>query len=223
MDRQKIKRLTAVSVFCALAYICVFVFRIKIGGFLTFDAKDAVMAIGAMVFGPMSALVMSLVVSVLEFLTVSDTGIFGLIMNFIGSFAFTGTASIIYKYRKSFSGAIAGLTAGSVMMTISMLLFNLIITPIYSGIAVRDVMGMIPTLLLPFNLSKAIFNSGLVLLLYKPVSNMLKKSKILDGGETVKKPGKREAVIFAVAAVLITASLVFMLVVMHGEFSLIKK
>ena len=50
--RENLLRMVIVAVFCALAYACQFVFRIHVS-FLTFDAKDAVMAIGAMIFGPL--------------------------------------------------------------------------------------------------------------------------------------------------------------------------
>ena len=42
--REKLVRMIVVAVFCALSYACQFVFRIHVS-FLTFDAKDAVMAI----------------------------------------------------------------------------------------------------------------------------------------------------------------------------------
>ena len=69
ISSDKLRRLTAVAMFCALAYICMFVFRIKVS-FLTFDAKDAVIATGAMFFGPLTALIMSAAVASLEFTAV---------------------------------------------------------------------------------------------------------------------------------------------------------
>ena len=49
-SREKIKKLVLVALFAALAYVCMFVFRIKVS-FLTFDAKDAVMTVGSMFLG----------------------------------------------------------------------------------------------------------------------------------------------------------------------------
>ena len=68
-NRDKILHMAVVAVFCALAYACQFVFRIHVS-FLTFDAKDAIMAVGAMIFGPVWGVVMALVVSLLEFLCI---------------------------------------------------------------------------------------------------------------------------------------------------------
>ena len=46
----------------------------------------------------------------------------------------------------------------------------------------QDIPALIPTLLFPFNLTKAIFNSAVVFLLYKPVSHALKASGFVKNG-----------------------------------------
>ena len=94
-----IRKMTTIALFTALAYAVTLLFRIDVS-FLTFDAKDAIIAIGGMLFGPIAALVRSIIVPFMEFLTLSDTGIYGLIMNFLSSAAFSVTASLVYKYRR---------------------------------------------------------------------------------------------------------------------------
>ncbi len=175
---EHIRKLCAVSIFCALAYICVFLIRFKVS-FLTFDLKDAVMAIGAMYFGPIYAVVMPVTVSLIEFLTISDTGVYGFIMNFLSSAAFCVVASSIYKFRKTISGAVISLVTAVVVMTGVMLLANLFITPYYMHVTTDAVRGLIPGLLLPFNLIKGIVNAAVVMLLYKPFSTALKASGII--------------------------------------------
>ena len=81
MIKLDIYKMVVLSLFCAMAYIFVFVFRIKVS-FLTFDAKDAIITVCSLLYGPLSGVIVSLVVSFLEFITVSDTGLYGLIMNF---------------------------------------------------------------------------------------------------------------------------------------------
>lgn len=173
-----IKRLCAVSIFCALAYVCVFLIRFKVS-FLTFDLKDAIMAIAAMYFGPIYGLVIPVTVSLLEFLTISDTGVYGLIMNILSSTAFCFIASSIYKFRKNLFGAIISLVTSVVVMTGVMLAANLFITPYYMGVTVSEVKALIPGLFFPFNLIKGIINAALVMLLYKPFSDALKISGIM--------------------------------------------
>ena len=81
----------SVAMFAAIAYVCVFVFRFKVS-FLTLDVKDAVMAVGALALGPVAGILIASVVALLEFITVSDTGVYGLIMNFLSSASFTFAA-----------------------------------------------------------------------------------------------------------------------------------
>ena len=220
---RKIKYLTANAMFAAIAYVSVLVFKISgIGGFLTMDIKDAIMAVGAMFFGPFSAILLSVMVSVLE-LTISGTGIYGLIMNILGSVAFTFTASLIYKYKKTFWGAILGLTSGCFAMVACMLLANLFITPLYMATSMAVVAAMIPTLLLPFNIVKGILNVGVTLLLYKPLSKMLRK---LGLGKTLEnKPAKeksqqnhkRSIIVFVISLAIIVVSLYIIMTVLGGK------
>ena len=218
-SKEKLKKICGAALFSALAYLCVFVFRIKVS-FLTFDAKDAVLAIGGMAFGPVSALVSSLLASLLEMVTVSDTGPYGLIMNFASSATFAFLASLIYKYRRRYTGAVLGLLAAVCGMTAVMMGMNLLVTPHYMGVSVSDVAAYIPTLLLPFNLTKAILNAGLSLLLYKPISTALRAAKMTPPAENVK-PKLLYTVISTVAALLIIAgAILYFIFVLNGNVSL---
>ena len=67
-----------------------------------------------------------------------------------------------------------------------MLLMNIFVTPIYltspyvgmpAEVARSQVMEMLPKILLPFNFAKALLNSAVAMLLYKPLSRALKKAK----------------------------------------------
>lgn len=220
---RKIKYLTANAMFAAIAFVSVVVFRISgIGGFLTMDIKDAIMTVAAMYFGPFSAILLSVAVSLIE-LTVSGTGIYGLIMNILGSVAFTFTASLIYKYKKTFLGAIAGLISGCFVMVACMLLANLFITPYYMGMSASDVAGMIPTLLLPFNVAKGVLNAAITLLLYKPISRVLRrfgfgKTPVSSGKEhDPNKNHNRSVAVFVVSIIIIAAALYIILTVLGGN------
>lgn len=173
-----VKKLTVLAIFIALAYLCLFMFRIKVS-FLTLEFKDVFITLAGFVYGPVSALCISFIEALLELITVSDTGFWGAIMNFAGSAAFAVTASVIYKYNKTFWGAVIGLVTAIFSMTALMILMNLIITPIYTKTSVEVIVGMILPLLLPFNLIKSVLNAALVFVLYKPVSQALKNINVL--------------------------------------------
>ncbi len=217
-----IMRLCAVSIFCALAYICVFLIRFKVS-FLTFDLKDAIMAIGAMYFGPIYGLVMPVTVSLLEFLTISDTGVYGLIMNFLSSTAFCVVASSIYKFRKSISGAVISLVTAVVVMAGVMLVANLFITPYYMGVTMSDVRALIPGLLFPFNLIKGIVNASVVMLLYKPFSAALKASGIVrrtsDDHQPHKSSVARRIIIATVSLCILIGALVMLFIFLDASIA----
>lgn len=180
MENGKIKKLTSLAMLSAVAFVAVALIRIPAVRFLKYEPKDVVIVIGGFMYGPSAALIISAAVSLVEMITISDTFIYGCIMNIISSCAFAGTASLIYKKHHSMKGAVAGLSFAIVLTTAVMLLWNYIVTPIYEGIPREAVAAMLPTVFLPFNLLKGLLNSGITLLIYKPVVTALRKAKLLD-------------------------------------------
>jgi len=172
-NTQKIKKLTALAVFSALAYAVHFV-HVPVS-FLNLDFKDVVMTVAGMYFGPISGLIVSILVPLLEFPT-SETGVYGLIMNLLSSVTFVFVASIIYRFKRTLTGAIVGLSAAALSMTAVMMVANLYITPYYMGVPRSMVVDLIPKLLLPFNAIKSVLNAALTLCLYKPMTTLLKKT-----------------------------------------------
>lgn len=86
----KAKRITTIAMLCALAYVVMAVGRVPVVLFLKYDPKDVVITLGGLIWGPMTACLVSVLVSVLEMFTVSDTGILGCIMNILSTCACTG-------------------------------------------------------------------------------------------------------------------------------------
>ncbi len=211
-----VRRLTLVALFGALAYVAMMAIHFKVQ-FLTFDVTDTAITLCGLCFGPLSALALSVLVPLLEMISVSDTGIYGFLMNALGSAAFSGITALVYRFKKSFLGAILGLLSGAVGMVAVMMLFNLFITPLYMGVTADVVKGMIPTLLLPFNAVKAALNTGLVLLLYKPVSSALRRVGVLPRSEHAYRFDRRSLIVTLVAVVLIAASLVIVFTVLGGS------
>ena len=219
---NNIKKLVSVAMLCAVAYIVSFICPIKVQ-FLTFDAKDSIIAIGGMFFGPLAALFMSLIVPFLEFISISDTGIYGFIMNFLSSAAFSITASLVYKYKRKMSGAVIALISAIAATTAVMFLANLFITPYYMSVPRDTVAKLLPTLILPFNITKALLNSGLVLLLYKPFTTALKATKLVQADNN-KKTSPFITVITVISAIIILALAVIVYIfVLDGSFSFFGK
>ena len=207
---NKIKRMSATAMFCALAFVLTYV-KIPVM-FLSLEVKDAVIVLSTLLFGPLSGLFLAIVVPLLELVTHSDTGAYGFIMNVLSSVTFSMVSGLIYKYKKSFYGAIVGLLSGVTAVAAVMLLANLLITPYYMGVPTGTVVKLIPTVLLPFNLIKATLNGAIVLLLYKPLSTVLKRTGVLtSSAKDAQKSGEgnhlRSVLVTVVSLVIIAVSL----------------
>ena len=205
-----IKKTASIAMLSALAFLARLVFKIPVS-FLTFDIKDTVIALGGLVFGPVSGVVIALVVSLVEMI-ISETGPIGFIMNFVSSAVFAGVASLIYKFKRTFTGAIIGLYSSVAATTAVMLLMNVILTPIYQGVPRSAVIAMLPTLFLPFNFAKTLLNAAIVMLIYKPVVMALRKAKILEGKTMDVKFGKQSVITIIISSVSLVAAIVIFVI-----------
>ncbi len=215
-SNNQVRTIVAVGVLIAFSYVCCLLFHFRVS-FLSFDLKDAVMTVGAMFFGPIYGLAMSVIVALLEMITISTTGLYGFVMNVIASVAFVCVGSLVYAHRRTLSGAVIGMVLSCVSMTAVMMIANLIITPFYMGASASDVAALIPTLLLPFNLTKAIFNAALVFLIYKPISSALKSAGFLR--EEGAKSYKPSVLSIAIPAVVAVVAMVFFFIFLQGSFT----
>ena len=207
------RRLVLLSILSAIAYLCVFIFRIPVVSFLKYEPKDVIITIGAFLYGPVQGILMSVAVSILEMVTISDTGPIGMIMNIISTCAFSTAAAVIYKKKRTLSGAVIGLIVGSLLMTAFMLLWNYLITPWYMGTPRDVVADMLLPVFLPFNLLKAGLNSAITLLLYKPIATILKKSGLAPTRQqqTETKTSKNILLILVSAFILITCIIIILM------------
>ena len=91
-EKERTRRLAVMGLLCAVAYVVVAVCRIPIVEFLKYEPKDVVIVIGGFLYGPLAAFAISAVVSLVEMITISSTGWYGLLMNILSSCAFAGAA-----------------------------------------------------------------------------------------------------------------------------------
>ncbi len=213
-----VKAVAVTGVICALAYLLTFVFHFKVS-FLTFDFKDAVIALASLIYGAPYGVAAAAIVAFVEFVSISDTGIYGLIMNFLASATFAFVCGIIYKFKRKLSGAILGLILSSVAVVAVMLAANILITPFYMGVPRTAVIELLPTLILPFNAAKTVMNSAVTLLLYKPVTNALRHYGII---EKSKQPSRSavSVTILIISIIIIVISVLFVIMQLNGVFEI---
>ena len=217
MQKQKMstRYMAVVAMFTAVSFVTVLLAKVipNVAGFLSYEPKDAVIVIASFIFGPMTGVIISLLVSFIEMVSISTTGIYGFLMNVVSTCAFVVPAAWLYKKDHSQKGAVLGLAAGVVFMAVVMVIWNYIITPFYMGVPRETVAGMLTTVFLPFNLVKGGINAALTLLLYKPIVGALRKAKLVEPTHSGHK-GKFSLgfTIFA-TAVLLTFILLFLVMI----------
>ena len=174
-----VRKMIVTALLCALAYAAVVAFSpIKVQ-FLSFEVKDCILAIGGFLYGPITAFISIVVVALIELVTISGTGIIGLLMNVLSSAFFLVPAAFIYKKMRTQSGAIIGLIVGVIATTAAMVLWNWVVTPWYMGVPRQVVEGMLLPLILPFNALKSSLNAVLTVVLYKSVVKALRKVHLI--------------------------------------------
>ena len=181
--KTRTRKLALLGMFSALAFVVMMVGRVPIVMWLKYDPKDVVIAFAGLLFGPVSSLAVSLVVSAVEMVTVSDTGIIGMVMNVLSTCSVVCVAAFVYSRRRTLGGAVLGLVSGVLLMTAAMLLWNYLITPLYMNQPREQVAALLVPMFLPFNLFKGSLNAALTLLLYKPVVRALRRAKLIEPEE----------------------------------------
>lgn len=209
------------GMFCAVAFVVTLLSKlipINIAGFLTFDLKDVILVICGFIYGPVPAIIVTAVVSVIEMLTVSATGPIGLLMNVLSSCAFVVPAAIIYRAKRKMSGAVMGILAGILGMTVIMLLWNWLITPLYMGVDRSVVVAMLIPVFLPFNLIKGGINAAVAILIYKPSVTALRRARLLSVSDKASVSAKENnrgkiTLIAAITAAFVLVSLILVVLV----------
>ena len=207
----KLRRLTVMAMFIALAFAAVAFVRIPVMLWLSYEPKDVLLTIGAFLLGPIEGVIMTVVVSLLELVTISNTGMIGFVMNVFSSCLFVWTASLIYHRKHTLGGALIGLICGALLTTGGMLLWNYLITPLYMANTTRQqVAGMLIPLFLPFNALKGGLNAALTMLLYKGISSTLRAAKLLPPTQK-QTSGKKYLPVTILSLLVLTALILAML------------
>ena len=211
------RKLVLAAMFAALAYIVMVAIHIHLiaaAPFLTYDPKDVILAVCGFTLGPVPALMTTVVVSLLEMLTVSTTGPIGFVMNLLSSASFALPAAVLYKRKRTLRGAAAGLTLGVALAVVMLLLWNYFITPLYMGTPREAVAAMLLPVFLPFNLIKAALNAAITMLIYKPISRALRRTGFLeahpDSAASPQGHGLRASLIAALVLVICVAAVLIL-------------
>lgn len=219
-DKMSTQAMVSCAMLCAVAYALTFISHyvmpamIPAAPWLKYDPKDIVIALGGLLFGAAPAVMMSVVVALIEMVTISETGWIGAAMNIIATCAFVLPTTLIYRKNRTLSSAVAGLICGVAAMIIAMLLWNYLLTPIYMGWPRSAVAELLIPAFLPFNAVKGLLNMAATLLLYKPVMAALRAAHLMPKGAGASQNSKKNtvfSVVIAAAAVAVCAVILLLL------------
>ncbi len=168
------RKLTGIAMLCALSICSLYLIRFWIFPalpFLEYDVADVFIFLGTFMYGPISGLIMTLVVSLYQAFLMGGNGLTGALMHFLATGTFCIVSGFIYKYNRNFKGAVLSLVIGFFVWVGVMLLADILIIPPFMGVDVNIVIGLLP-LILAFNAIKAGANSILTFLLYKRIRKL---------------------------------------------------
>lgn len=200
---SKTKKMTMIAMLAAMAFVMVTFVRIPIVLFLEYEPKDIIITLGGFIWGPLTSFIVSVIVSLIELVTISEDGILGFVMNIISTCSFACTAAFIYKKKRTLSGAVIGLCAGTLLMVVVMLLWNYLIAPIYMGFPREAVAELLIPAFLPFNLIKGGLNAAFTFLLYKPVTTALRKTGYIPASHNEQAPKKKPIGLWILSGIII--------------------
>lgn len=192
---RKVRRMVYIAMLSAVAVVLM-TFKVPLPflpPFYKVDASELPVMIGAFLLGPTAGVMIELVKVLLNLLVDGTTTAFiGEFANFLIGCAFVVPASVVYYHKKTKKSAAIGLFFGVSAGTVCGCLLNaFLLLPAYSQAFYMDmealiamgtkVNGAIDSLMTfvifataPLNLIKGIVVATLTLLIYKPVSRVLK-------------------------------------------------
>lgn len=163
-------------------------------GFYKLDLSETVILMGSFAMGPVAGVLIELLKNLLNILINGTTTAYvGEFANFVTGCAFVLPAALIYKYKKTFKGALCGMIVGTLSLAAVGALINyFVLIPAFSklyklpidniiemGSKVNPLVGDLKTLVVfavaPFNIVKGVICSILSMILYKRLSNILHK------------------------------------------------
>ncbi len=174
------KRAAFMATFVALSYV-VSLIEIPLfpsAAFLKLDFGNVFILLVSFLLGPIEGIAVCLLKECLRMIGSSSGGV-GEIANALVTSAYLIVPAVLYRFHKGLKVVIPSLAVGCVLGTATALLTNRYINfPLYMGGGAGAAFAELFWVVLAFNLIKTVSVSVLTVLLYKRLSNFLKKMKI---------------------------------------------
>ena len=192
-----VRKVAMIGMFSAVAMILMlFDFPLPFApGFYKLDFSELPILVGTFAFGPAAGVMMEFVKILLKlFIKGTSTAFVGDLANFVVGCSFILPASVIYTFRKNKKNAIIACVAGTLIITLFGTFFNAVyLLPAFAklynmpmetllamGSEVNplakegDIVSFVAACVAPMNLIKGLSVSIVTLLIYKPLSPIIK-------------------------------------------------
>ena len=197
------RKITMIGLFAALAMILhIFDFPVLFlaPGFYKLDFSEIPALVGTFAFGPVAGVMIEFCKILLKLVVKgTSTAFVGDLANFVIGCSLVLPASIIYMFRKTRRNAVVACLAGSVVMTVFGTAFNgVYLLPAFSRLFgmpmeaiiaagaeingnINNVTSFVCFAVAPINLIKSVAASAVTLVIYKPLSPILKNAPVPAG------------------------------------------
>lgn len=174
-QKMSTARLAKLALLAAISCVLMLLIRIPFppAPFLVYDPADIPIYITTFAFGPVSGLIVTVVVSFIQAFVLGGDGVYGFVMHVLATGLFAIVAGSMYRHKKSKKEAVVALIVGVIAMTAMMCVANYYITSMYMGVDRSVVAAMLVPVIIPFNLLKGGINSLVTFLVYKRISPFL--------------------------------------------------
>jgi len=200
------RMMTVTGMFSAIAlvlYIFDFPLPFLAPGFYKVDFSELPVMIGSFAFGPVAGVMIEFCKVLLKVLVKgTNTALVGDLANFVIGCSLLLPASAIYEFVKSKKGAIIGCVTGTLCMTVFGTMFNaLYLLPTFANMgmmpmdkiiasgaainpSINSLTGFVCMCVAPLNLLKGTVISLITMLIYKPLSPIIKEGRIAKATKT---------------------------------------
>lgn len=157
--------------------------------FLAVDFSELPAVLASFSLGPSSGVLVCLVKNLIKLITTTTGGV-GELANFLIGIFYVIPAGLIYKYKRTFGGAVIGMISGIICCGLISVPLNYYVTyPVYYNFMSQDaILGMYQAIYsgtdsilealfifnVPMTAGKMLINSAITLLIYKKLSNLIK-------------------------------------------------
>lgn len=176
-QRFRAKRLAIMAASVALAYVVSLLdFPLfPAAPYLKLDFGNVFILLIAFLFGPVEGVIVCVLKECLRIVGSSSGGV-GELANILVTCSYILLPSVVYRFKKGLRWVIPCLVGACIIATGVALLTNRFINfPLYMGDGAAGVFAQVFWLIVVFNLIKTVSVSVMTLLLYKRLSNVLKK------------------------------------------------